>query len=681
MIHLHLFRRLSVAAMVLVWHPVSGGAEHAVFGEPVRVPQVAQKGMAVAMEGGRLFAGAGSTLYAFDVAEPLKPRLLGSLDGFDNLRQMRVRGNFVYVVSRETGMRIVDVSDPAHMRIRSLYDSVEFATGIEVAGNVAFVSERTYGVEAVDVSDPDRPMHITLVKTPESQSCRYRDGFLYSGEWGAGAMTVFDARDMRRFRKVRELPLGGFGDGVDIDGKYLYCSTGHDALHRDRQMSKADAEGAGRGLDIFDISDPSAPRHVSRIDFPVFKPRNEDFWTPRVANGIAFCCDSHNGLFAVDVANPVSPKIVDRLCVPMPPDGKAFPSAAISSLEVGKGCLYMTCMPGGLYVIPVKGANAPERPLGVLPANASHRERYAVDGSKFYAYRPSAPGQSRAVVLRGDIAYAAFGDAGLHVLRIAKEGGFEKIGELPGVRRVTDCCLSGDRLITAEGLEGFAVYKIEGDAMFREIARRKGAGDSGSVAFWCWAPDDRHVVLSSRNGPYAFFDMDRFSAEKPLAVLYGGAPQWSRYPADVCVGGRYPVAAPSHGVIWMDIGGEKPVVAFRPAGRMPEHPTTQHDGIALLGDRYICMAGAGYRLYSSAGVASEWQPFGKDGHSGVPRTDGRLVAVSHRAARKVSVWDFSDAGKPVLLRGYRLSGNPDAAALYCGKALIPAGYQGLLMEK
>jgi hypothetical protein len=674
------WRLVLSAAMAFAWQTVSGEAEHAVFGEPVRMPHVEQKGMAVAMDGSRLFAGAGSTLYAFDVAEPLKPRLLGSLGGFDNLRQIRVRGRFAYVVSRETGMRIVDVSDPAHMQIRSLYDSVEFATGIEVAGNVAFVSERTYGVEAVDVSDPDRPMHMTLVKTPESQSCRYRDGYLYSGEWGVGAVTVFDARDMRRFRKVRELPLGGFGDGVDIDGNYLYCSTGHDAKHRDRPMSKADAEGAGRGLDIFDISDPAAPRHVSRIDFPVFKPRNADFWTPRVANGIAFCCDSHNGLFAVDVANPASPKVVDRLCVPMPPGGKPFPSAAISSLEVGKGCLYMTCMPGGLYVIPVKGVNAPERPLGALPANASHRERYAVDGSKFFAYRPSSPGQARAVALRGDIAYAAFGDAGLHVLRIAKEGGFDKIGELPGVRRVTDCCLSGDRLITAEGLAGFAVYKIEGDAVFREIARRKGVG-SGSVAFWCWAPDDRHVVLSSRNGPYAFFDMDRFSADNPLATLQVGSPQWSKYPADACLCGRYPAVVPSRGVAWMDMGGERPAVASFPSGRMPEHAMTQHDGIAALGDRYVCMANDGYRLYSCDGTASKWRCLGKNGHAGVPRTDGRNVVVSHRAKRIVSVWDFSDVEKPVLLRRHKLAGNPDAAALYHGKALIPAGYQGLLMEK
>jgi len=143
---------------------------------PARVAGVASAGMAVALEGSRLFAGAGSRLYSFDVSDPLRPVKLGELGGFDNLRQIRVRGDFVYVVSRETGLRIVDVSDPRKMRIRSRYDSVEFATGIEVVGSVAFLSERIYGMEAVDISDPNNPAHIAIHKTFESQSYHYRDG-------------------------------------------------------------------------------------------------------------------------------------------------------------------------------------------------------------------------------------------------------------------------------------------------------------------------------------------------------------------------------------------------------------------------------------------------------------------------------------------------------------------------
>jgi hypothetical protein len=35
----------------------------------------------------------------------------------------------------------------------------------------------------------------------------------------------------------------------------------------------------------------------------------------------------------------------------------------------------------------------------------------------------------------------------------------------------------------------------------------------------------------------------------------------------------------------------------------------------------------------------------------------------------------------MLLRSYTLPGNPDLAALHKGRAIIPAGHQGLLMER
>ena len=663
----------------------AGEADAKVFGDPKRVDGPVSRGMAVALDGKRLFAGAGSKLYSFDVSDPLRPAKLGELDGFDNLRQIRVRGDFVYVVSRETGLRIVDVSNPARMRIRSRYDSVEFATGIEVVGSVAFLSERIYGVEAVDVSDPDNPAHIAIRKTFESQSCRYRNGWLFSGEWGAGELSVFDARDMRSFRQVAKADLGGFGDGVELDGNYVYCSTGHDSLHRG--ASAAEAKGAGRGLDVFDISDPAHPRHVSRVDFPVFKPRDNDFWTPRVANGWAFCCDSHNGLFAVDVKDPAKPKLVDRLCIPDPkkPD---WPSAAISSLEVGEGCLYFTCYPGGLYVVPVAGVKPQARPTGEPPKNASYRESYATNRKTFHVYRPEASGQARAVVLRGDVVYAAFGDAGLHVLKVAKVGGFEKLGELPGRHRVTDCCFAGDRLLVAEGLDGFALYELDGPASFREVARRSSAGAGGSVAFWCWVPDGETMLLSSRCGPYAFYSLKDFMGQELLAFR-AGACQWDRYPADAAIGGSYPILRPYKGLIWMELSGGGVRLKSAPTSSEDSESTVeQRNGVVRFGDRFLCTVAAGFEIYSADGkVSVPWRRLGQAGAGGkgdfraMPRTDGRFVLLTERSARKASVWDFQDAKNPKLLRKYRLSGNPDAGAFFEGRAIIPAGHQGLLIEK
>jgi hypothetical protein len=70
-----------------------------------------------------------------------------------------------------------------------------------------------------------------------------------------------------------------------------------------------------------------------------------------------------------------------------------------------------------------------------------------------------------------------------------------------------------------------------------------------------------------------------------------------------------------------------------------------------------------------------------DGIGGIPRSDGRIVVCTSRSSGKVRIWDFVDPERPKLLREYMLSGRPDLAAIYKGLALIPAGHQGLLMER
>ena len=654
-----------------------------VLGPAKRLAEVDNAAMAVCTEGNRLYILAGRSLYAYDISEALKPRFLGELAGFDNRRQLVAQNDFVYVVSRETGLRIVDARDAAKMKIRSRFDTVEFATGIDVVGDIAFISERINGVECVDISDPDHPAHICIRKTGESQSCRYRDGWLYSGEWGGGTVTVFDARDMKNFHKVGSLDLHGFGDGVEIDGNYLYCSTGHDARHT--KMSKDEGTGRGRGLDIFELTDPAHPKHVGRVDFPRFIPRNEDFWTPRVAQGLAFCCDSHNGLFVVDVKNPAQPTVLDRFCVPQ--KGKDWPSGAISSVAIGKGCIYVTSYPGGAFVIPVDGLAPAPRPRGVLPRHASYRENYPTETEKFHVYRPSKSGQSRTVVIKDDIAYAAFGDAGLHVLRIRPEGGFEKLGELPS-RQVYDCAFVGDRLLTAEGLDGFALYELATPTSFREVRRLPQLSPDSSMAFWVWAVDSKLAVLSGRNSGYQFFNVAEMDKGKALFTTHGTC-QWDKYCVDQPINGIYPLMVPYQGIRWLDVSADKP--------RQIEFVRGNHDdvgnqcnGVCRFGsDKFFHTFGTGYAF---AGTDRTWTPVkpfpsvpgltrGGMYFGGIPRSDGRLVALTGRSTRRLAVLDFADQNHPVLLRSYQLSGNPDLATFYKGKVLVPCGHQGLLMER
>ena len=668
-----------------------------VFGPATNVPDVDKMAMAVATEGDRLYVAAGKELRVYDIASPLEPKFLGAVAGMDNRRQVKVKDGMAYVVSRETGLRIVDCTDPAKPRIRSRFDSVEFATGVEIAGSVVFLSERINGVEFVDVTDPENPAHIAIRKTHESQSSVYRDGYLYSGEWGAGAVSVFDARDMRRIRRIGEIELHGFGDGLEIAGNCLYCSTGHDAKRRG-EWTGEETVGRGRGMDIFALDDPAKPKFVGRVDFPRFKPRNEDFWTVRVSGGVAYCADSHNGLFAVDVRNPAAPKVLDRFCVPQS-DKPDWPSGAISSLAIGKGCLYVTSFPGGLFVIPVAGLKPEARPQGVLPVHPEYREPYPTDRKEFFVYKPSVPGQARTAVVRGDYVYAAFGDAGLHVLKIRPEGGFQKVGELPGGRRVLDCCFVGEKFVTAEGLDGFAVYALEGPAKFREEQRRARISDSATVAFWCWAPDAETVVLSGRNSGKMFLPISDINA-KALFQLHGGC-QWDKYLADRALGGILPNLHPYGGLQWLDLNDRQPgLVGFDktlPAGQtcgvtalddrrflmtFSSHHAVAKDGSPLPSGSFLVLADRDARkpdLIPMPKVALDGKP--ANGFSGVPRTDGRFLALNNRSSHAVALLDIADRRNPKVLKAWRLAGNPDLCTFWKGRLVIPAGHQGLLMAK
>ena len=650
-----------------------------VFGPAQHVQDIDAKAMAVDLEGERLYVAAGTALTVLDVSNPLKPVRLGEFEGVDNRRQLVVRNGFAYLVSRETGLRIIDCTDPYRPRLRSRFDSVEFATGIEVVGRTAFLSERINGIEVVDVSDPDAPAHVAIHKTAESQSCRYWNGYLYSGEWGAGEVSVFDMRDLRDIRKVGSVPLRGFGDGLDICNGHLYCSTGHDAKHT---ATTGDAAvGAGRGLDVFALDDPARPRHVGRVDFPRFKPRNDDYWTVRVSGRTAFCADSHNGLFAVDVGDPSAPRVVDRFCVPDAAH-PTWPSAAISSLAVGRGCLYVTVAQGGLFVVPVDGVSPVPVAKGCEPSGVGSRADYPTDPDEFAAYRPAESGQARTAAVRGDVVYAAFGDAGLHVLRVDKTGAIRLLGRLPG-RKVYDCCWMGDCLLTAEGTDGFALYRIAGEAEFKELARRPRLSASETVACWVWAYPGNLAVLSGRNGPLHFVGLDKNGAFGESRSEFRFSCQWDKYFADCPLGGRLPVVQPGRSLIWLDLSGAKPVETGRDTTLKPK----QTNGVCRFDDsRFLVMEGRGYAFVTSDGARTGEQGLLPKSDvamrgGGVPRSDGRFVMLTARSVKCAALYDFGDRRQPKMVRFWRLSGNPDAAAFCNGRVVIPAGHQGLLVSR
>ncbi|MFZ2641184.1 MAG: hypothetical protein WA117_09330, partial [Verrucomicrobiia bacterium] len=136
------------------------------------------------------------------------------------------------------------------------------------------------------------------------------------------------------------------------------------------------------------------------------------------------------------------------------------------------------------------------------------------------------------------------------------------------------------------------------------------------------------------------------------------------------------------GPAWYDISGAKPVLA----GNTPD--TTLYgwtDGVCPLGEKLLIIKRGKYALLDSNELrnASDLPAYGVDKLRlvGRPSVGGNVLALSSRHQRQVWVLDIADIKHPRLKHQYSLTGHPGACGFWHDRVVIPAGYQGLLVER
>lgn len=152
---------------------------------------------------------------------------------------------------------------------------------------------------------------------------------------------------------------------------------------------------------------------------------------------------------------------------------------------------------------------------------------------------------------------------------------------------------------------------------------------------------------------------------------------------DRLMGDRYLVAYwQRSGPAWYDVGGQRPTLA----GNTPD--TSLYgwtDGACAFGEKLLLIKGGKCRFLepNETRNASDLPAYGIEGIrlAGRPSIGGNTLALSQRHERKVRVLDISDITRPRPLREYSLFGHPGACAFWNGRTVIPAGYQGLLVER
>jgi len=654
-------------------HALQPPHDEALYGRRLAYHKVDGVGPCIAAEvvADQLYAIGQGKLYVLDIANPEQPKLLGTLAGLGTTRQLAVKNGIAYITARQDGLWLVDVSDAARPTLISHYDSVEMATGIWVSGDLAFLATRCYGVEIVDVSNPRGVRHVSTLKTGEAQSCWARDGFLYIGDWAPKKLLVADVSNPRRPGIVAETPLDGYGDGGCLSGKFCFAATGHHSRARDKEAG----HGRGHGLEIYDVSQPAQPVFVSRVKFPPLYSIFNDMWSARVSGGHCVVADTYNGLFVVDVRDVARPSIVAHAQLPLVPAGDH--SDTVGGVALGEGVIYAAGIYTGLYVVPAPGLVRPVAPEAETPPILAPLPKTPPEDRNFLVYHPE--GQVHAVAVQDDVAWVACGAAGLAAVRLGDE--LRPLGVWPGRGDVCHVSLSGNRLYTAEAEGGVGIYAIGRESRLTELGRLTVPGQGVRQVV---APPPGDFALLHCGGARLYIADVRDPAK--AKIVFSDA-QVGLFYGDQLVnklfGGRYLVAYwQRSGPAWYDVSSREPMLA----GNTPD--TTLYswtDGACEFGDKLLIVKRGKYALLDPNERRSfdTLPSYGVEGVrlAGRPSAEGNLLALAQRPDGQVTVLDIADLSHPRLTRQYTLEGHPGVCAFWKGRLVIPAGYQGLLVER
>jgi hypothetical protein len=179
----------------------------------------------------------------------------------------------------------------------------------------------------------------------------------------------------------------------------------------------------GSGLQVIDISDPTAPSYAGSYDTP------GDAYGVAISGDHAYVADGHSGLQVVDIGDPEAPSYAGSYDTP----GSAF------GVAISGDYAYVADYDYGLLVIDISDPEAPwlagsydtpDRACGVAIAgdHAYVADRYSglqvVDISDptapSYAGSYNTPGTAYGVAIAGDYAYVADWTSGLQVIQVSQ---------------------------------------------------------------------------------------------------------------------------------------------------------------------------------------------------------------------------------------------------------------------
>ena len=298
--------RLTAAVLAGVAVAAPAGAQTINFSPAATIPGPIDL---VRAEGRFAYLTRGMTLTIFDLSDPASPVRRGEHVFPEEVWGFHVAGALAYVAAGHSGLWILDVSDPDAPRPRGSVTTPGQAKNVAVSGGRAVVADHMSGVDIIDVSDVDAPVEVGSVYTDGyARDVAMFGSHAYAVDHPAG-FYVLDTAAADPLTPLGSLQSASAPRHVEIldaapHVAVLVGGVPFDPLRALRDDAPpVDPRGT---LQIYDVSDPSAPALITTFRTPGDAQRTE------LRGHLAYVADGPAGLSVVDLSAPESPRVVGR---------------------------------------------------------------------------------------------------------------------------------------------------------------------------------------------------------------------------------------------------------------------------------------------------------------------------------------------------------------------------------
>jgi len=214
-------------------------------------------------------------------------RRVGQLfDYWSDPKEMVVEGNYAYVVTRGTGLRVVDISDPSFAQEVGKFDEVGNYWYICKVGDRLYISTLVF-----DVSDPTSPEFVGAIPIRGGRAITVRDSIAFLGQFDGGT------------RGLRIINIRDLDNPINL-GFYSLSENPHEIL-LSGEIAYFTVKNSGSGLYILDISDLTRPRLLSRVEIV-----GNNVTTVKLIGNIAYVACGSRGLNIINVEDPENSEII-----------------------------------------------------------------------------------------------------------------------------------------------------------------------------------------------------------------------------------------------------------------------------------------------------------------------------------------------------------------------------------